>query len=126
MAGVCYFLMKTISLRPESVDDSAEMEKVGVTSSTGTEEGTGREVEEKSDAAENSNKLSLGKRISVVLFLVFVFALLIEAGQALLPASFQRGFSWGDLAASMVGGLVGCYPLLENRLEMRAVYPKNK
>lgn len=39
--------------------------------------------------------------------LVFLIALPIEGLQALLPESFSRGFSWSDIWASLVGGLIG-------------------
>ncbi len=40
---------------------------------------------------------------------VILIAALIEGIQSLLPASFSRGFAWGDIGASVVGGLLGIF-----------------
>ena len=44
---------------------------------------------------------------SMTVFGVMVIAVLIELIQSLLPLSFHRGFSWGDLGASLAGGFIG-------------------
>ena len=46
---------------------------------------------------------------SMTVFVVMVLAVLIELAQSLLPSSFHRGFSWGDLEASLVGGSIGTF-----------------
>lgn len=54
-------------------------------------------------ARRRSRLLRIVTAVTASLFL----ALLIEWGQALLPESFHRGFAWGDLLASVAGGLIG-------------------
>jgi hypothetical protein len=44
---------------------------------------------------------------SMTLLGVMVIAVLIELAQSFLPPSFHRGFSWGDLGASLAGGFIG-------------------
>jgi hypothetical protein len=44
---------------------------------------------------------------SITVFGVMVIAVLIELAQSLLPLSSHRGFSWGDLGASLAGGFIG-------------------
>lgn len=46
-------------------------------------------------------------RASLTLFGVLLIAVLIEGAQSLLPSSFGRGYAWGDLGASVVGGFIG-------------------
>lgn len=43
----------------------------------------------------------------MALLVVALTSTAIELIQALLPASFQRGFSWDDLGSSMLGGVSG-------------------
>ena len=51
---------------------------------------------------------------------VMVLAILIEGAQALLPASFSRGYAWGDLGASLIGGLFGALLVMGRSLSARA------
>ena len=57
---------------------------------------------------------------------VMVLAILIEWAQALLPASFSRGYAWGDLWASLVGGLLGSLIAMGRSLAARAMRHINK
>ena len=57
---------------------------------------------------------------------VMVLAILIEGAQALLPASFSRGYAWGDLWASLVGGLLGSLIAMGRSLAARAMRHINK
>ncbi|MGJ8667790.1 MAG: hypothetical protein ACSHW7_15585 [Patiriisocius sp.] len=41
------------------------------------------------------------------LFIALVIAVAVEWLQSLLPLSFQRGFAWGDIGASLMGGFMG-------------------
>ena len=50
---------------------------------------------------------------------VMVLAILIEGAQAVLPASFSRGYACGDLLASMVGGLCGALIAMSRSLSYR-------
>lgn len=43
----------------------------------------------------------------VVVAIIFVLAFVIEELQALLPASFSRGFGWDDIWFSVGGGFLG-------------------
>gem|GEM_PF-2112417 len=44
---------------------------------------------------------------------VMLMAVLLEVAQALLPTSFSRGYAWGDLGASLVGGVFGTFMALK-------------
>ena len=55
-----------------------------------------------------------------------VLSILIEGAQALLPASFSRGYAWGDLWASLVGGLLGSLIAMGRSLAARAMRHINK
>ncbi|MDB4734235.1 hypothetical protein OAF62_00750 [Akkermansiaceae bacterium] len=57
---------------------------------------------------------------------VIVLSILIEGAQALLPASFSRGYAWGDLWASLVGGLLGSLIAMGRSLAARAMRHINK
>ena len=46
---------------------------------------------------------------SMILLGVIVIAVLIELAQILLSSSFGRGYEWGDLGASLVGGFIGTF-----------------
>ena len=46
---------------------------------------------------------------SMTVFGVIVIAVLIKLAQSLLPSSFRRGYEWGDLRASLVGGFIGTF-----------------
>lgn len=119
MAGVGYSLVKALFCHPKSVDHAAEEDKRGPRFSLVNQGEGNREPKEALKLLAFGWWCSRGRGVFVVLLFVFFFAFLIEVGQALLPVSFQRGFSWGDLAASMIGGLAGCYPLLEDRSATR-------
>jgi len=57
---------------------------------------------------------------------VMVLAILIEGAQALLPASFGRGYAWGDLWASLIGGLLGSLIAMGRSLAAQAMRHINK
>ncbi|MDB4520018.1 hypothetical protein N9118_10735 [Akkermansiaceae bacterium] len=44
---------------------------------------------------------------SMTVFGIMVIAVLIARAQSLLPSFFGRGYAWGDLGASVVGGFIG-------------------
>lgn len=56
---------------------------------------------------------------------VMLLAILIEGAQALLPASFSRGYAWGDLLASLTGGFLGSL-IAMGFLAARVMRPINK
>ena len=57
---------------------------------------------------------------------VIVLSILIEGAQALLPASFSRGYAWGDLWASLIGGFLGSLIAMGRSLAARAMRHINK
>ncbi len=57
---------------------------------------------------------------------VIVLSILIEGVQALMEASFSRGYAWGDLWASMIGGFLGSLIAMGRLLADRAMRPINK
>ena len=62
----------------------------------------------------------------ITLCCVMVLAILIEGAQALLPASFSRGFAWGDLWISLIGGLLGSLIAMGRSLAARTMMHINK
>ncbi|MDC0270353.1 hypothetical protein OAK94_01465 [bacterium] len=62
----------------------------------------------------------------ITLCCVMVLAILIEGAQALLPASFGRGYAWWDLWASLVGGFLGSLIAMGRSLTAQAMRHINK
>ena len=106
MMGVGYSLMRLLSARlaiaavegdsAECVADQVPISGIGDISPS-------QLSEEKRSCLLMLFRGSLFITVSCVMLL----AILIEGAQALLPASFSRGYAWGDLLASLTGGLLG-------------------
>jgi hypothetical protein len=115
MLGVGYSLMGLLSARLENaganvakVDSGgcgADYSPTVVVSATATDRPLPRVLETK-----RSSFLKPWIRCAfTTVFGVIVIAVLIELAQSLLPSSFHRGFSWGDLEASLAGGSIGTF-----------------
>lgn len=125
MLGVGYSLMRLLSARLSIAaveGDSAECSADQVPISNIVKISPSLVSEEKRSCLLMLFRGTLFITVSCVMLL----AILIEGAQALLPASFSRGYAWGDLWASLVGGLLGSLIAMGGSLAARAMRHINK
>ena len=119
MFGVGYSLMRLLSAR---------LNRAGVEGDS--EESAANQVPISNIFDISSSEVSEEKRSGLLMLFrgnlfitmscVMMLAILIEGAQALLPASFSRGYACGDLVASMIGGLFGALLVMGRSLSARA------
>ena len=118
MLGVGYSLMRLLSPRLSIVaveGDSEECAATQVPISNICDISSSQVSEEK-----RSCLLILFRgNLFITVSCVMVLAILIEGAQAVLPASFSRGYACGDLWASLVGGLCGALIAMSRSLSYR-------
>ena len=109
IAGVSYSLMRGLSIKCGDLSSEDPQSELATPNSTAESSNAGTASASSPIVTGRGSKVA---RIVLVLSLVLLLAFLIEVGQALLPVSFHRGFGFGDLVASFVGGLVGVWVVL--------------
>ena len=125
MMGVGYSLMRLLSARlaiPKVEGGSGECDATLAPISTLVDRSPSQVLEEKSLCFLMLFRGSL----FITLCCIMVLAILIEGAQALLPASFSRGYASGDLWASLVGGLLGSLIAMGRSLAAQAIIHINK
>ena len=120
MFGVGYSLMRLLSARLaiSQVEDGSEECGANLAPISSLVDRSPSQVSEE----KRSCFLMLFRgSLFITLCCVMVLAILIEGAQALLPASFSRGYARGDLWASLVGGLLGSLIAMGRSLAVRAI-----
>ena len=125
MFGVGYSLMRLLSARLSNAaveGDSVECSADQVPISNIVDISPSQVSEEK-----RSCLLMLFRgNLFITVSCVIVLSILIEGAQALLPASFSRGYACGDLWASLIGGFLGSLIAMGRSLAARAMRHINK
>ena len=125
MFGVGYSLMRLLSARlaiPKVEGDTGECDANLAPISSLVDRSPPQVSEEKKSCLLMLFRGNLFTTVCCIM----VLAILIEGAQALLPASFSRGYAWGDLGASLVGGLLGSLIAMGRSLAARAMRHINK
>ena len=125
MFGVGYSLMRLLSARLSiaSVEGDSEKSSADQVPISGLGDISPSQV---SDEKRSCLLMLFLGNLLISVSCVIVLAILIEGAQALLPASFSRGYAWGDLWASLVGGLLGSLIAIGRSLAARAMRHINK
>lgn len=125
MFGVGYSLMRLLSARLSiaSVEGDSEKSSADQVPISGLGDISPSQVSEE----KGSCLLMLFRgNLFITVSCVIVLSILIEGAQALLPASFSRGYAWGDLWASLIGGFLGSLIAMGRSLAARAMRHINK